>query len=273
MTAKSEIFKRLALEREFHDEWARTIDLESLDPDRSYGCPTKPEVTYAVNSMGDVRGKRLLDLGAGSGESSVFFAKRGAEVLATDVSPAMCAVVRELARNHGCVHRINVSVVAGEFLPFREACVDLVFGEDVLHHLDLDLALPEIRRVLKEGGKAVFIEPLGHNPFLNLFRSLSPETRTESERPLLTKDLEKIGRFFTRSRHREFHLLTLLLYLWFYVGERADPNKQRYWKKIIYEAEKYRKPFELLYTLDKTVLRAIPYFKRHCRMTVIECWK
>lgn len=265
------IFKRLREEREFHDEWASGIDIAELDPDAFYRCPTTPEVTHGVDSLGDVRNKRILTLGIGSGISAVFFALRGAEVIAADLSPRMCALAKELARRYRVSHRIRLSVMAGEFLALPDESCDLFFGENVLHHLDPVLAVPEILRVLKKGGKAVFVEPLGHNPVLNLFRRLSPHTRTESEQALLMKDVRSMATLFSKCRHTEFHLLTLSLYIWFYFMEGSDPNKERFWMKIVYQAERYKKAFNFLYALDRILLALVPFLKRHCRMIVIEC--
>ena len=49
-------------------------------------------------------------------------------------------------------------------LAFPEASCDVVFGVSVLHHLELDTALREIRRVLKPHGVMIFAEPLDINP-------------------------------------------------------------------------------------------------------------
>jgi ubiquinone/menaquinone biosynthesis C-methylase UbiE len=270
---KEEIFLRLKQEREFHDAWARDISSAALAPGRSYTCPSTPEVTHGIDSLGDVRDKRILALGAGSGELSVFLAQKGAEVVVADISYYMCAVTMELARTHRVSDRVRVVTTAAEFMALPSAFFDLVFAENVLHHLDLDRALPEICRVLKENGKSVLIEPLGHNPILNLFRCLSPGIRTESEQPMRMRDIRKTAGFFSRCRHREFHLTTLMLYVWFYAVERSDPNKVRYWEKIVCEAERYRRPFEFLYAIDKILLTVFPFLKKHCRMTVVECWK
>ena len=47
---------------------------------------------------------------------------------------------------------------------------DIIYGTGILHHLNLKACLDEIERILKPGGKFVFIEPLGTNPVINLYR-------------------------------------------------------------------------------------------------------
>jgi len=266
---ETELAARQRREREFHDQWAGQVDPAELDPVRLASCPTTPETSYALEALGAIAGLRVLDLGCGYGETAVWLALQGAQVDAVDISPRMTEVSRELAGRLGVSDRVRFHVSPGESTPFPEGAFDAVFGHDVLHHLDLARARDEIRRVLRPGGRAVFVEPLGHNPILNLFRNLSPETRTPDEIPLRFSDFALLRQRFPSLRHREFQLSTLSLFLWFYFVERADPNKQRYWKKIIVEAEKYRRPFGLLNALDRALLAVCPPAGRLCRMTVI----
>ncbi len=265
----SDLSSRHDREREFHDRWASEVEVSDLDPRRMATCPTTPETSYAFEALGDLEGRRVLDLGCGYGETAAWLALQGADVEAIDISPRMVEVSRDLARREGVGEKIRFHVSPGESLPFEAAAFDAVFGHDVLHHLDLDRAGEEIRRVLRPGGRAVFVEPLGHNPVINRFRDLSPETRTPDERPLRFRDFSRLGAGFASLRHREFQMATLSLFLWFYFVERADPNKVRYWKKIIVEAERYRRAFSILNAIDRALLAVFPPAGRLCRMTVI----
>ena len=269
MSGKIDLPTRQQREREFHDRWAGEVEASELDPRRMATCPTTPETTYAFESLEPLEGRHVLDLGCGYGETAAWLALQGAQVEAVDISPRMVEVSRDLARREGVEERIRFHVSPGESLPFEEESFDAVFGHDVLHHLDLERAGEEIKRVLRPGGRAVFVEPLGHNPIINLFRNLSPETRTPDERPLRFRDFSRLGRGFAALRHREFQMTTLSLFLWFYFVERADPNKVRYWKKIIVEAEKYRRAFSVLNRIDRALLAVFPPAGRLCRMTVL----
>jgi SAM-dependent methyltransferase len=265
----SDLADRQRREREFHDQWAGAVDAAELDPRRLAACPTTPETTYALRALGDLQGKRALDLGCGYGETTAWLALQGARVAAVDISPRMVEVARQLCERLGVADRVTFHVAPGEQLPFTDGSFDAAFGHDVLHHLDLERGRDEIRRALVPGARAVFVEPLGHNPVINLFRDKSPETRTPDEVPLRFADFERLGRGFQSLRHREFQMSTLAIFLWFYWVERADPNEERYWKKIIVEAERYRRAFNVLNGIDRTLLALCPPLGRLCRMTVI----
>ncbi len=269
MSAGGDLGERQQREREFHDRWAAGVEVAGLDPARLASCPTTPETSWALRALGPVAGRRVLDLGCGYGETTAWLALQGAQVDAIDISPGMVEVTRRLARKQGVEDRVRFHVGPGESLPFPDATFAAVFGHDVLHHLDLDRARGEILRVLRPGGVAVFAEPLGHNPVINLFRNLSPETRTPDEVPLRFRDFRRLSQGFAAMRHREFQLFTLTLFLWFYFVERADPNKERYWKKIIVEADRYRRSFAVLNAIDRALLAVCPPLGRLCRMTVI----
>jgi SAM-dependent methyltransferase len=89
---------------------------------------------------------------------------------------------------------------------FPESTFDIVCASAVLHHLDLAAALPEIRRILKPGGRGCFLEPLGHNPAINLYRRLTPHLRSPNEHPLVAADLRRIRELFPRVQTTFFCL-------------------------------------------------------------------
>src|SRR5207302_1903430 len=78
------------------------------------------------------------------------------------------AEARRRARANGAA--VKIVTADAERLPFADASFDRVWGNAVLHHLDLGRAAPELRRVLAPGGVAVFCEPWGENPLLTWAR-------------------------------------------------------------------------------------------------------
>jgi SAM-dependent methyltransferase len=123
---------------------------------------------FALSLLGDAAGKKILDMGCGLGGNSCWLAKKGAVVSAIDISPVNIAKTAGWAAKNGV--KIDASVMDCEKLGFADKSFDLVFGSFILHHIDIDKAAPEIRRILKDGGKAVFVENSGDNPLLMFFR-------------------------------------------------------------------------------------------------------
>ncbi len=101
---------------------------------------------------------RVLDLGCGGGHVSFSVAPHVAGVVAYDLSTEMLATVASVAKERGLG---NVTTVAGSVtsLPFDDASFDLVLTRYSAHHWD-DVAqgLAEARRVLRDSGRAVFID-------------------------------------------------------------------------------------------------------------------
>jgi SAM-dependent methyltransferase len=73
------------------------------------------------------------------------------------------------------------------------------------------VALNEIRRILRPGGRAVFMEPLWHNPILRVGRALTPTARTADEHPLTTRDWDLCAEVFEHFTHHEREFLTIPL--------------------------------------------------------------
>src|SRR5205823_4605799 len=118
--------------------------------------------------LGDVRGLRVLDYGCGHGMAAVVLARRGARVTGFDLSPGYLEEAGARAAANGV--QVCLTQADGERLPFADGAFDRVWGNAVLHHLDLDRAGRELFRVLRPGGLAVFCEPWGENPLLNWAR-------------------------------------------------------------------------------------------------------
>lgn len=97
-------------------------------------------------------------------------------------------------------------------LPYEDNFFDVVFGTAILHHLDLSVAIPELNRITKQGGLVVFVEPLGHNYFINKFRDKTPELRTVDEHPLLKSDLNTFEKHFSLNQTKYYFLMPLFLY-------------------------------------------------------------
>ncbi len=105
---------------------------------------------------------RLLDLGCGSGWTSVFFAQRGYDVVGQDIAPDMIALAQENKQRAGVVH-LDFRVADYEDLSFQNEFDCAVFY-DALHHAeDPNAALQSAYRALKPDGVLITVEPgAGH---------------------------------------------------------------------------------------------------------------
>src|SRR5207248_1688260 len=102
--------------------------------------------------------------------------------------------------------RVQFLAADAERLPFADSSFDGIWGNAILHHLDLGRAASEIRRVLRVGGRAVFCEPWGENPVLAWARTrLNTATkRTPTEKPLRNCQLAVLRATFQDVRLRGF---------------------------------------------------------------------
>jgi SAM-dependent methyltransferase len=99
---------------------------------------------------GDVRGRRVLDAGCGSGPLSEALRARGAVVTGFDSSPVMVELARERLGEGADLQVADLSLP----LPFADGTFDDVVVSLVLHYLqDWKAPLAELRRVLKPGGR------------------------------------------------------------------------------------------------------------------------
>lgn len=143
-----------------------------------------------------MNGADVLDYGCGRGEMSERYLDAGARhVHGIDISQAYVKDAGERCIAAGqSAERFTFQVMDAHALTFPSDSFDWVIGRGILHHLDLPIAIAEIKRVLRPGGHAVFLEPLADNPLLRLFRILTPKARTTDEQPLTGSDLELISR-------------------------------------------------------------------------------
>jgi ubiquinone/menaquinone biosynthesis C-methylase UbiE len=217
-------------EEQFHDAWAASLDPSRVLVDESWDAVTCPEHQWIrrqlQEKLGDLRGKRVLDLGCGAGEAAVWFAKQGADVVASDLSGEFLALVRRVAALHGV--RVETHQADADRLALPDEPFDVVYAGNLLHHVDTARTLEQIYRALKPGGVAVTWDPLKHNPVINVYRRMASGVRTPDEHPLHIRDVRLFGRQgFTGVRHRCFWLATLWIFLRFYLIERVHPSKER----------------------------------------------
>jgi demethylmenaquinone methyltransferase/2-methoxy-6-polyprenyl-1,4-benzoquinol methylase len=105
-------------------------------------------------------GKRFLDVAAGTGDSSLALARRGAEVVSTDFTHAMLKLGPAKFRRRGLAHRVWASVGAdAQRLPFQAGSFDgITVCYGIRNVEDRPRAYREFLRVLKPEGQLTILE-------------------------------------------------------------------------------------------------------------------
>ena len=98
---------------------------------------------------------RLLDFACGNGENGIYGAMCGANTVAIDISPEGIENSQRNAKKMGVSHKVECMVMDGENMTFEDNNFDLGIEYGALHHVDLDVTLKELARVLRPGSKNV----------------------------------------------------------------------------------------------------------------------
>ncbi len=195
-------------EREFHNRDFASTGRKAANA--AYGVAETANRLFLAQALERARGVTVLEYGCGPGTYSFQYADVAQRVVGIDISDTAVEQARARAVVRGTTntefHRMDC-----EDPDLPPASFDLVCGRAILHHLDLDRSFSTIKRLLKPGGSALFLEPLGHNPAINLFRRLTPSMRTVDEHPLLRGDLTTARRYFDRVEVEPFVFLTLFV--------------------------------------------------------------
>lgn len=164
---------------------------------------------YAYHLLGEVAGKTILDYGCGLGDNTVLLANRGAQVIGVDISPELIELAGKRLAQHKLANAAEFRVGSAHELPFADEVVDIVFGMAILHHLDLKSSSAEVFRILKKGGRAIFMEPVRNSNLVKFIRNLIPYQQPDVspfERPLTDGELKEYAKDFSSYHSRAFGL-------------------------------------------------------------------
>ncbi len=170
--------------------------------------------------------RELLSYGCGQGAHALRYARLGYRVSGFDISDGNIGVAQTLAEKYGYVSRAKFSVQPAEALDYPDEHFDVLVGENILHHVELSEAVPEMRRILKPGGCAIFKDSL-QTPFRDRIRRSPPVTwvlpigvknrvrgvsyhDTDDERPLNDGDFQLMRRHFPQMDVVKFRVLSML---------------------------------------------------------------
>jgi ubiquinone/menaquinone biosynthesis C-methylase UbiE len=168
-------------------------------------CGRFPYTRQFIRTLGDCREKTILDLGCGRGFLSVNLALslRPHRLIGIDISSEAIARATALAQLCGVQDICEFKVGSAHALPLAGGSVDAVVGVAILHHLEIDVAAPELARVLRPGGQIHLAENNGDNPLLRAAHAVLNRYgwfRRESDdaHPLTRGEIDRFARPFDR---------------------------------------------------------------------------
>ena len=216
-----------------------------------------PVFEYVLPKMGTLEGKKVLELGTGTGGTAALLAKRGASVVGIDLLPFRLAEARVRAAEHNVGASIDFALMDAMHLAFPDDTFDFIISKSVLVFTEHVQTAKECYRVLKPGGKAIFIENMRHHPAVWLYRKVFLKYSGKL-RYFAASDIETVGAEFERLEHREFHLSA--------VGAL-------FWQKCLPVPILYRGSLRFLKAIDTSLLKCLPFLKRLCWITAMICQK
>lgn len=146
--------------------------------------------------------EHLLEVGCGMGRYTLLLARAGYQISGLDLTPELLRSLQDklgpeydIPLYHGDIHN-PPHHLDGQF--------DIVVGFFTLHHLfDIRAALLGIKRLLRPGGRTVFLEPNPFNPLYYLQIACTPGMTWKGDRGILNMTPHQIKRDFISAGYRE----------------------------------------------------------------------
>ena len=230
--------------RRFFDSYWEHKRMRRLDSTASFA---RSATFKAYSLVSDGRGKRFLEIGPGEGIDLEGLSRLGARVAGIDLSRVGLSIA-----GSRCPH-CDLLVMDGATMGFGDSVFDVVFSRTLLMHVGKEPFLRECRRVLRPGGRAVFIEPLRSNPFVIPYRAAISSGRRIAPEYLGNRDVNDMRRIFSSVSVWHFYLLSVIAAPFVSLVPRA------------------RSLFLPLEWLDRALLFAVPFLRSFCWISVIEC--
>jgi len=242
---------RIEREKEYHNIAFSEGIRKSADKYYTIHKISFQKLTEQIKLYGE--GKDVLEYGCGPGSHSFIISKYAKSIISIDISDFAINNAKQLAEEKS-IKNLQFIEMNAELLDFESGRFDVIFGNAIIHHLNLEKSFSEINRVLKPGGRAFFYEPLGHNFFINLYRRLTPGMRTVDEHPLLNDDIKFIRKYFDHVNVRYYHLTTIM----------AVPFRN---------IKAYERILHLFYKTDTLLFKIFPFFRKYAWYCSIEIIK
>ena len=128
--------------------------------DLIWDLPSTPEARLVRNELGNVKDKTVVMVGNGKSQKEFAFLKESPKRLVySDLSPNASIRIKKEVDCSEYNDILRFAAIDAEHLPFVDSSIDIIYGYAMVHHLpDAERFLSEAIRVLKPGGKAVFMD-------------------------------------------------------------------------------------------------------------------
>lgn len=203
---------KIEREKAFHDERYSNPHIRDNEVSKFYSICQSVSEEYRNFIFTHSADQNVLEYGCGTGSQAFDIIEQGvSSITGIDISDTAIDQANLIIQQRELNDRpIMFKVMNAEDLEFPNNSIDTICGSGILHHLDIHKSMKSITRTLKSSGSAVFIEPLGHNVLINLYRKLTPDIRTEDEHPLLRSDIQLIEQYFGKVEIKFFYLFSLM---------------------------------------------------------------
>ena len=206
---------RVEREKEFHNR-IHSKEIRNSKVGKFYSINSSIQSDYNQYIIDLGNNNKILDYGCGKGSWSFNHAKkRTNEIFGIDISEKAIEIATKKAVEINTKSNLEFKVMNAENLTFEDNKFDLIAGQAILHHLNLQKALGTITKKLKPNGKAIFIEPLGGNPLINLYRKLTPQIRSDDEQPFRIKELKIFNTYFKNVNIKHYYFSAIIASLFY----------------------------------------------------------
>ena len=229
--------KRVEREKAFHnqeqDVSKKASDFKKLFKNYFLN-PSLVEMENYFSQVKNISNKNVLDFGCGYGKDFDDLLLKDNKLTGIDISELYIKYCTKYCNEKFPNKKFDFFAMDAHDLKFKDETFDLIIGRGILHHLDFNIAIKEIKRVLKKNGEAYFQEPLGDNPLLKLFRLFTPNLRTKDERPFFKKDIINLEKDF----NVEFKYYGMFSFIASIITSPFTSNGNNFFVKFLYNIEK-----------------------------------
>lgn len=190
-------------------------------------------IPAAVQAVAPIKGRVLLDIGAGVGDRTIQYAQQAAHVYALEPDPKALPILRGRIKSSGAANVTVVPAGAGE-IPLEGNCLDVAYATwAYFFGPGSEPGLREVQRVTRPGGDVAVVQNYGHDELSRFWASFEDECQTWppwfADQGFACQVVDTVWRFTSPTE-----ALAVLEFLW---GERArayvlDTDKAEFGYKV-----------------------------------------